>query len=534
MGPLFVLLRLQAKAVFRRLTRGMFGVKGAVFFLIGLMVVGLWIGPSIMIAMKQPRTDPAPVRDAAPVFLLASCFLTLLTSGGDRAITFTPAEVEFLFPGPFTRRQLLAYKLFRTFAGTLLSTLILSAVLLRHASGWPQAFGALFLAMLFLQLFGVAVTLLAQSAGERAYTLTRKLLLAGIVLAVAVPLAPAFVRGNRPGFYEVARTIHQSRVGSIMMAPLDVYGQLFAATSLSAGLKYAGLAALIDLGMLLLVFYFDADYLEAAAARSQAIYEKAQRVRKGGVLAIGKKTTKWRIPPLPYLGGAGPIVWRQATGAVRNARGLLMMLLILAVAVGPLLFSAGGSENVGGALAGAMAWLTLILANWMRFDFRGDLDQIDHLKALPVSSVALAAGQITTPTMLMTMCHLLVVAGVCLATRRVGFEMVLVACLALPFNALLFGIENWIFLIFPSRAATNPGDVQGYGRQVLILLAKGAIVLLAGGIAGGLAAAVQALTDSKVASGAAAVIALSVLALAVVPLVAYAFRRFDVAADVPA
>src|SRR4051812_37113700 len=147
MGPLFTLLRLQTNATFRRLTRGMLSVKGAMFFLIGLMVVVLWVAPSIVMAMKMPRTEPGPVREAAPVLLLASCFLTLLTSGGDKAITFTPAEVEFLFPAPFTRRQILAYKIFRTLAGTVLSTLLLSAVLLRHASGWPQAFLALFLGM---------------------------------------------------------------------------------------------------------------------------------------------------------------------------------------------------------------------------------------------------------------------------------------------------------------------------------------------------------------------------------------------------
>ena len=207
--------------------------------------------------------------------------------------------------------------------------------------------------------------------------------------------------------------------------------------------------------------------------------------------------------------------------------------------MGPLLFSAGGkgdgaaARNVIGPLVGAMAWLTLILASWLRFDFRGDLDQLEYLKTLPVSSSALAAGQIVTPTVLMTLCHALVVAGVCAATRRVSPEMVLVLALALPFNALLFGIENWIFLLFPSRAAANPGDVQGYGRQVLILLAKGGLVLVAASIAGGAAGGVYALSGSMLAAGATAVVLMCALAAATVPLVALAFRRFDVAAGVP-
>src|SRR5205814_10593130 len=110
---------------------------------------------------RSPRTDPAAVRDVAPVILLAMCLLTLVSSGGEKAIAFAPAEVDFLFPGPFTRRQLLAYKIGKSLAGVAFSSLLLSIVFLQHASGWFQGWSAVFLALLFVQLLGMGITLIS-------------------------------------------------------------------------------------------------------------------------------------------------------------------------------------------------------------------------------------------------------------------------------------------------------------------------------------------------------------------------------------
>src|SRR6266571_5077726 len=74
--------------------------------------------------------------------------------------------------------------------GTFLFIVGVLVVFLRHASGWPAAFAGLFLAMLFVQLFGMAITLIAQAAGERAYTRSRKIVLALILAAIAFALLP--------------------------------------------------------------------------------------------------------------------------------------------------------------------------------------------------------------------------------------------------------------------------------------------------------------------------------------------------------
>ena len=98
----------------------------------------------------------------------------------------------------------------------------------------------------------------------------------------------------------------------------------------------------------ILVLKLDADYLEGAAAISQKLYERMQRARKGGGLALptSKTAARLRIPRLPWLGGAGPLAWRQLLLAMRTSRliilislGLGCVLLVLA------LFMPGGNQG---------------------------------------------------------------------------------------------------------------------------------------------------------------------------------------------
>ncbi len=75
------------------------------------------IGPQVMMAVMmsdRPELQPLRRRDARrspPPALFAFTLLFVFTSAGEAAVYFTPAEVDFLFAAPFTRRELLYYKL---------------------------------------------------------------------------------------------------------------------------------------------------------------------------------------------------------------------------------------------------------------------------------------------------------------------------------------------------------------------------------------------------------------------------------------
>ncbi|KKK55338.1 hypothetical protein LCGC14_3075560, partial [marine sediment metagenome] len=168
MDPALIkLLRLRTRAFRRRMFRGIKTPRGALFFVIGTAMILLWLGPALFMAVAMDqRSNPQTVRAVVPLILLALCTLNVLTSGHEKAVHFTPAEVNFLFGGPFTRRQLLLYKLTASVAASVFVSLMFSVVFLQHSSMWIAAMLGYLLIMLFVQLFSMAMMLIGQTVAE--------------------------------------------------------------------------------------------------------------------------------------------------------------------------------------------------------------------------------------------------------------------------------------------------------------------------------------------------------------------------------
>ena len=121
---LLTLIALHGNAMARGALRGVRTGRGAAFLALGAETLVTWLVSGLFSSTQ--RTDPATVRTIFPIWLLMICVLNLLTSAGDRAIGFTPPEVDFLFPGPFTRRQLLGYKLVKSVVGAMVTATLFS------------------------------------------------------------------------------------------------------------------------------------------------------------------------------------------------------------------------------------------------------------------------------------------------------------------------------------------------------------------------------------------------------------------------
>lgn len=223
---------------------------------------------------------------------------------------------------------------------------------------------------------------------------------------------------------------------------------------------------------------------------------------------------------------------------MRSARGFLIFLLIMGVVITGTLFSLkeGPGQGVLIALGSQVLMLTIIFARALPFDFRGDMDHIESLKVLPLGSTAIAVGQLVAPVLMMTTIHLILLAIV--ASLRVVSPIALlqIAVFTLPFNFLLFAMENLFFLLFPIRmVAATPGDLQHVGRTMVEMFVK--IIALAAVCctAGGFGWAAYWLSGgSQLAAVATAWPILAAAAALLVPCVAWAYRRFDVSVDTPA
>jgi hypothetical protein len=533
---LLTLMRLQWGAFVRRTVRGARSPRGLMYFLVGLSVVALWLGPQVFRGMHRPMTDPDRVRALFPLGLLGVCVMTLLTNGGGRAFYFTPAEVDFLFPGPFTRRQVLLYKIAKSATATLIGSLFFSCFMLSRVYHWLAGYIAIVLAMMFLQLFSMTLVLLGQSLGERFFARGRTLALA-LIACVVVAILWALNQSQTPitldSFLALTRA---SAIARTLLFPFAVFGNLATSRSLIRELPlWTAAALLIDATLVLLVLWLDADYLENSAIASEKLYARRMRARHGQGMTSAKLATGLHLPMPPRLAGAGPLAWRQLTSAARSARTTLLVLGGAMLAAAPFIRRYMHTDPLPPVLA-IGGWLTMFTTNLLRFDFRGDLEQMDALKALPLASAAVVAGEVAAPVTILSLLHLLLLTGLWIVQPRLTAIIVSLALIVMPLNLLFSLIENLIFLVFPVRELQlSPGDLQGTGRRMIVLVLKLLGVIVVGTFATIAAMLVYAFDGNALppACAAAAVVLLGA-DVALFPVLGLAFRRFDPSVHTPA
>jgi hypothetical protein len=498
------------------------------------MLLPNFLGPEVQ------RADPETVRTFAPLLILFFSLTSLLTSGAGKAIVFTMPEVEFLFPAPFTRRELLLYKLLGSVVGGAFTALFFSVVFLRFTTWWIAGFLGTWLALLLVQLVAMSVALVIQWIGERAYTRTRRLVVAALLVLLVAGALQAILATEDFNLLQLASSFRESVGGRIILAPFEVFGRAIAAEALMPDfVLWAGLAALINAALAAVVLFLDANYLEAATVASQKRYELLVRAQRGRMTAVGgSHTVRWRLPELPWLGGAGPIAWRQAIQLARSSPRTLLVLLFVAIGAGPGVFAMRSeSTDATNWVIGAIVWATFLVTSILPTGFRGDLDYMDFLKGVPLSPLAVVVGELLPPVLFVTLLQIAILAG--FAATGIAAQTSLVvaaACFALPANLLFLITENLLFLRYPTRIApSSPGDLQFMGRQMLMMFARVLILLAASGLAVGAAglaylAGVQSL---PILAGIAWCVLMAEAVLLIFAVVR-AFRSFDPSVDMPA
>ncbi len=312
---LYKLIGLQGRALMRRMLRGGATPGRILVLIVGLAIFIIWL--ALALSTMGAASDPRLIQVMVPMALLGICVVTAVTSLGDKAIAFTAGEVDQLFPGPFTRRELLGYKLLKSAMGAILTGLVLSVALLKHARWWPACFAGAYMSLLFVQLFSIALLLASQAIGNAAYSRARRLILLGAGIVLILAAGPWLSAGLRDGKAAAFR-FHASPVGQVVLAPFEPFGQLMTASTYGAVVKWSLLTAFLNGALVVIVLMLDAYYVETAMSASERRYAKIQRARSTGILSVGvSKTASWHLPQAPWLGGAGPILWRQLTTAGR-------------------------------------------------------------------------------------------------------------------------------------------------------------------------------------------------------------------------
>jgi hypothetical protein len=263
-------------------------------------------------------------------------------------------------------------------------------------------------------------------------------------------------------------------------------------------------------------------------------------MKQGGGFALpaSQKAASIRLPRLPWMEGAGPIAWRQLLVAVRTSKYALIISLGISISIGVIAFFAkrdpAGANLVSHMGVGLMVYLTFILSMQLPWAFRGDILHMDCLKSLPIAPLALALGELAGGVILLAAIQLVFLIGL-LGAGGNPVLILTVMTFLIPFDLLLLGMSNTLFLIYPVKFAQGTStDFQVVGRMMLFMLLQFLLLIPALGLPFGFAALAYVLSGFH-----APVFAVTawILLAAEVPLwlflLASMFVRFDPGTETP-
>jgi hypothetical protein len=420
---------------------------------------------------------PASMIGGGLVMLCGSLFKGFL----QRGLAVELPDIEFLFTSPFTRRQIILYRLLPSYLFALIQGVMFLALFAPHLKR-P------ILAAICFTFFQVLCFHVATAAAIFAGTISQHLhhrirwmmlgfffLLSAAYLHAAwgVRVVPAFATAQLAQllFYPAltlpdvatARGLAEWAARLVRTDAVSMRQLWQAALSLGG---FAGSAAV----SLLLLFKLKGDIFESSLATTTRAAERRLRLRHGRRLAVAEPA-QWRssrLPQVPFFGGVGAIVWKNLLVAWRSKRELALAVaftLLYSAFLFALLwrlhdYLSRATEahvlDVTGFDMGIAACLVFLgfLLQWMLpFDFRRDGRHIVGFRTLPVSAFALALAEIAVPTALCLACQAPGVV-VLLIYARLDWLLIPLLLLAYPAVALaLNGVWNLHYLLSATRRA---------------------------------------------------------------------------------
>jgi len=424
------------------------------------------------------------------------------------ALTFTEAEVAFLFPAPVTRRTLIHFKLLRSQLGIFFTTLVFTLFSRRFGgNAWIHAFGWwLILSMLNLHFLGssFARTLLLDrgisNRLRRLLVFGLAVVMAGAVLVWARQTLPELRSANTTGFDEIlayAQQVLTAGPALYLLYPFRLVVRPFLAQDAAA--FFVALAPVLLLLALhyLWVIYSDVAFEEASVEASQKLAVRLAAARAGnwqGAKKNQKATRGWF-----KLAATGPsataLLWKNLIG-VRQIFSIRLWISIVVVVVILCAVLAGNAQSHGVAIilafliAIALGYSLLLGPQLLRLDFRNDLPLADILKTFPLRGWQIALGEILAPVAVLAVFQwllLLVGAGLVFSLpvklETLFLAIALGAAFLLPvLDLLLLLIPNAAVLLFPSWIQTgkdSPRGIEATGQRLVFALGQLLALLLA-------------------------------------------------------
>jgi Putative ABC exporter len=462
------------------------------------------------------RLDLSPAGSMETVFAFVLLILVLLPwilparVGG---ITFTAAEVQFLFPAPLRRRTLLHFRIAKgqlgIIFGVLISTLIFGQG--RSLLRTPYLAAGLWIVYSFLALYRMGASMAQASLAEHGLSGVKRQLwtlagLAGMIFCVLVwikwfiPAPPALQDSAPEALLDWFTRLLQAGPLYYLLLPFRaLLRPALAQDATSFLLSLAPALFLLALSYLW-VIRSDASFEEASLDRSE---KAAQRIEahKRGLMPADLRSRRARRPPFRLVPEGFPFVaifWKNliSSGRLRVSR---MLALVLAIAAATAWAASGGSSGssivptmIGGAAFGIALFVAIMGPVVMRDDLRNDLLHLDLIKTYPVPGWSVVLGEVMAPAAVLACMEwfLLFLAGCFLPGlgnhalppyQRVVFGIC--AAVLLPcFSLLGVLIQNAAVLLMPGwihLGKEHQHGIEAMGQRLITAGATGLILLFA-------------------------------------------------------
>ena len=511
--------------------------RGLLFLCVTITVIALLMKQSALpghplggVIQGGPEQLQEQFARLMPVGLLAACLLTVFTSSGP-AIHFSPSEINLLFSGPFSRRALLLYKMCFYIFGALLSSLLIMLLAPVFTQSLLATFLGAFLALMFIQLFSAVIGLVSQLLAGYCYVPIKRnyvLMLLGTAIAALVWYLASIAHGLAGALV----LFQSSLAGTLVLAPFEVFVHIFLAPSIYPDLLgWAALGVAINATLIAFILLLDGHSNEASVAASLKLHKRWVRARRSGLFWGAQPVVVRSFMSPPLLGGVGPIAWRQLLTAMRTSSKPVLVFLCVALLAGPILVIAAADVSMWSRIGFVFFVAVYVLPRTLVFDYRSDLDTMENFKSLPLRPWKIGAGQLATPVLLTSLIELVLLGSVAVFLDgtphlvSIGMMPFLV-----PFNLLLYGLESLLFLLFPTPLVpVGRVDFDFLGRTLVEFMVKTTLLIGACALAAGAGMKVLDMTErSWPAFAGVAWFSLALMALLMLPLLSWAFERFDV------
>lgn len=545
-----LLIWLKFRGTCRQLWRGLRTVKGKLIgglILLGCLFMLFPVVMSLATPIEYKMEGSGWIQTYFPILLFAYFLTSFWTSLGTDSIAFSEEEVESLFPAPFTRRQLLAYKLFGIFRQSLIATLMMNVGFSVIVPIWLCGLIGGFTVLLFMSLMPLALSLIGLIGKAHAFNRSRKVI--GFLFVSLLGWAAMQQMHEFPmkdfslsGLNDWIDLVSKSTVGTILLAPFKVFSDVIFADALDIRF-WSNLAIVIGINALLMfiIVRLDANYLEVVERSSIKLARIREKFKQGGTGTVKKEYTR-TLPMLPFWYGMGPLIWRQLLITYRVTKAMLLTFgVIIIAAVAFIFFLDRPEEGTSFLERKEFPVLATIGLGYMNFifslsapvGFRPETHRMEIFKCLPFKAVVIALGQLLGAVAILSLVNsAITLILACFAPKWTWIWMV-VFCANVPVSYLFMALANIMSLWLPIKPSKGTTDMVSAGQGLLTMaLIMFGLTLVGLSLFAVVATAQFFLGNWGVSAGIGILFGLIYCSIATYILVK-AYDRFDVSMDAP-